>query len=332
MSRDTARELVRALAREDPQGTRVPGVRRISREPFEYATSFPMELVRLDLEDGRSQELVLKHLNRAVLADGVRVAKPEFVHDPRREPYVYEKLLEPRGLDGGVFRAAWSPQEDESWLLLARVDGRVLFESGKLAHWQGAARLAAEIHSTMADVISRTEPGPLLDLGPDLLANWLERAWRSARDDGAEAELEVLGRVTRACARVEEVLRELPRTLVHGEFYAPNVLVDERSVPARTVAVDWEMAGIGPGLIDLAALTTGRLPTGWRAALEDAYRDELAGHGWSAWTGDFSHALECCRLYLVVQRLGWAPRSWEPPHAHHQDWIALAGALVEKIE
>ena len=106
-------------------------------------------------------------------------------------------------------------------------------------------------------------------------------------------------------------------------------------VPAgdrNVVAIDWEMAGIGPGLLDLAALTSGKLPAGWGAAVEAAYRDGLARHGWSSWSGGFAQALACCRLFMVVQRLGWAPRSWEPPRAHRQDWVAMAARLVEEID
>ncbi len=56
----------------------------------------------------------------------------------------------------------------------------------------------------------------------------------------------------RALAR----LAGLPAVFVHGEFYASNILVS----PGRVCPVDWEMAGIGPGVLDLAALATA-----WRA-------------------------------------------------------------------
>jgi Phosphotransferase enzyme family len=59
--------------------------------------------------------------------------------------------------------------------------------------------------------------------------------------------------------RVVERLLEFPVTFLHGEFYASNVLVVcEEGEGWRVCPVDWEMAAVGPGLIDLAALTAGR--------------------------------------------------------------------------
>ena len=52
-----------------------------------------------------------------------------------------------------------------------------------------------------------------------------------------------------------ERLLALPVGFIHGELYPSNVLVGERT--GRICAVDWEMAGIGPLLLDLAALTSG---------------------------------------------------------------------------
>ena len=53
---------------------------------------------------------------------------------------------------------------------------------------------------------------------------------------------------------VEEALSE-GATKIHGEFYQSNVLVDQRGTSCSIHPVDWEMAGAGPPLLDLAALT-----------------------------------------------------------------------------
>jgi thiamine kinase-like enzyme len=58
----------------------------------------------------------------------------------------------------------------------------------------------------------------------------------------------------------------LHRVSLDGEYYASNIVVAGQ----RVCPVDWELAGAGPGLLDLAALTTG-----WsyadRAAIAAAY-------------------------------------------------------------
>ena len=57
--------------------------------------------------------------------------------------------------------------------------------------------------------------------------------------------------------RAVERLVRLPSTLIHGEFYASNIVVQETTERCRICPVDWETAAVGPGLIDLAALTSG---------------------------------------------------------------------------
>jgi pimeloyl-ACP methyl ester carboxylesterase len=48
-------------------------------------------------------------------------------------------------------------------------------------------------------------------------------------------------------------LERLPVTLIHGELCPLNLVVDR----ARVVAVDWEIAGLGPGVTDLVSLLCG---------------------------------------------------------------------------
>jgi hypothetical protein len=318
--------LVEALAR----GERPAGVRAVARQPFPYATSFPLELITIESGDGATEELVLKRLARHALPSSALAAKPEAVADHRREPWVYERLLAPHGLDGGIYRGSWTSEGAESWLMLARVPGPVLFESGELGDWEAAARLAAEVHALVAP------PGdgecPLLQIGAASFGFWLERAQRFARDARASAgDAGALARVADTRERMSVLLTKQPQVLVHGELFASNVLIDEAGESRSPVAIDWEMAAVGPGLVDLAALTAGSLPKGWRLALEAAYRDRSAELGLDLSDADFAEALTCCRLYLAVERLGWAPRSWEPPAAHRQDWLQVASDLVEGL-
>ena len=102
-------------------------------------------------------------------------------------------------------------------------------------------------------------------------------------------------------------LASLPPTFLHGEFYASNVIVPERAGEQRVCPIDWELAAVGPALLDLAALVTG----GW----EQEQRNAIAGAYWDALTApelvagssqEFREALDCALLHLVraVARLG----------------------------
>ena len=92
--------------------------------------------------------------------------------------------------------------------------------------------------------------------------------------------------------------------------------------------MDWELAGWGPGLFDLAALTAGKWSDADRTALARAYHEGL---GPSA--GPFAEllaALDWCRLHVAVRWVGWAG-DWSPPAEHAHDWLAEAAALADKL-
>jgi hypothetical protein len=130
--------------------------------------------------------------------------------------------------------------------------------------------------------------------------------------------------------RAIERLVRLPSTLIHGEFYASNILVEGTREGSRIRPVDWEMAAVGPGLIDLAALSSGAWTESQRTEMAAAYHDALLSEGW---TGvpfeDLLLALDDCRLHLAIRGLGWA-RDWTPPAENAHDWLGEAIALCER--
>jgi thiamine kinase-like enzyme len=98
-------------------------------------------------------------------------------------------------------------------------------------------------------------------------------------------------------------------------MYPSNVMIS-----ATPRLVDWEMAAVGPPLLDVAALTSG-----WdhetRVRLVDAYVQAAGALPWI--TPDFDEMMDCCRLHLAMQWLGWSP-GWSPPAEHARDWLAEA--------
>src|SRR5262249_56494052 len=111
---------------------------------------------------------------------------------------------------------------------------------------------------------------PLLICAPPFYRQWLERARTFAsRAGGARQKLDWLeGRYE----SVIERLAALPATVIHGEFYASNVLVQQTMAGLRVCPVDWEMAAVGPGLVGLAALTAGKWAGPTQARLAATYR------------------------------------------------------------
>ncbi|HEX5417691.1 MAG TPA: aminoglycoside phosphotransferase family protein, partial [Chloroflexota bacterium] len=91
----------------------------------------------------------------------------------------------------------------------------------------------------------------------------------------------------------------------------------------------WEMAALGPGLIDLAALSAGSWTEEQRRALAEVYYAALAPGSWPE-IGALLDALDYCRLHLAVQWLGWSD-VWSPPPERAHDWLSEAFFLMEKI-
>jgi hypothetical protein len=308
-------------------------ISRLERRPSAYRTSYRLEEVSIGFADGMSLELMFKDLSRRALNDDGRRAKPAFLYDPLREIEAYRLLLAPARLGtADCFGAVADGRRGRYWLFLERVVGRELYQVGEFETWCRTARWLAGMHRHFAsqpDLTGRAEAAHLLTLTPDFLRKWMVRALRFT---AGSVERPRAAGLKWLAGRYDEVIERLlawPATVIHGEFYASNVLVQETGGVARCCPVDWEMAAMGPGLVDLAALTAGKWTEEQRTRLAAAYHADLvpgAGPPPKAfWT-----ALDCCRLHLAVQWLGWSP-GWSPPPEHAWDWLGEALALTEKL-
>jgi aminoglycoside phosphotransferase (APT) family kinase protein len=300
----------------------------VGRRPSPYRTSFPIEELRLELAGRGPVTVGFKQLDWERLEPAAQLAKPRFLHNPEREPAVYGALLTraPAG-PPELFGSLLEP--DRSWLFVEWVEGRELFQVGERGLWEEAARWLARFHVALAPQRERhRREARLLDHGAAFYRRWMERA-REFADAGDAAKIEWLA------ARHEQVvdsLLSLPRTVLHGEFYASNVLVaaDFGHTPlgqksdARVAPVDWELAAVGPGLTDLAALLSG-WPEADRQALAAAYAAEPGVPEFSERDFDFA------RLQVAIQWLGWAPPEWEPPEGQRHDWLGEAVDLAEEL-
>jgi aminoglycoside phosphotransferase (APT) family kinase protein len=302
--------------------------RDIVRRPSAYRTSFPLEELDLALEDGTELRLAFKQLGWSTLDEEARLAKPEFLHDARREAAVYASVLAPAGLGAPRYYGSIAePAKDRHWLFVEWIEGRELYQVGELALWEAAAGWLAAAHVALAGDLGRhMEAGHLVEYDERYYWRWMERAREFATERGGPAasggSLEWLG--SRYGAVVESLL-ELPRTVLHGEFYASNILIAGEEPAPRVAPVDWELAARGPGLVDLAALVSGDWRDEDREAIVDAYRSTPGVLDFSA------RQLDLARLHLAVQWLGWAPPGWVPPEGQRHDWLSEALALAERL-
>jgi len=295
----------------------------VRRRPSEYRTSFPVELLEVErLGPGRGT-IVCKRPNWDELDATAQLAKPRFLQDPEREACVYERLL-PRGPVGPPRLLGRGLEDGGVWLFLEYIEGRPLHEVGERELWEQVAGWLGRFHTAFG-LIPPGSAGrcPLVQRDADFYRRWMERAREFGRA-GSSDRRAALDRLAERHDRLVEALLAMPATLLHGELYASNVLIAEAEGGVRVAPLDWELAGPGPGALDLAALVSG-WPAGDREAMRLAY-ERAVGEPLPA------HDLELARLQVAIQWLGWAPPEWQPPPDQRRDWCAEAIELAEELE
>lgn len=299
-----------------------------------YQTSFPVEELEVSLDDGTSLQLVFKDLSEGALLKEARGVKPSFLHNPLREIEAYRTVLAPAGLGAVYYGAVVDVERGRYWLFLEQVPGVPLWQIGELSTWEQAASWLGAMHGRFeGDLDWEGDAKHIQRYDADFYRLWLERAQAFASEARSKSRARrSLKWLAERHERLVERLVELPVTFIHGEFYAGNVLIGEGTDSPRVCPIDWERAAIGPGLVDLAALTGGEWDDEWRKAPARAYRATLPPSSGLPTTPDaFQAALDCCRLHLAVQWLGWA-KTWSPPLRTRQDWLGEALRLAEELE
>lgn len=309
-------------------------IAQLERRPSAYHSSFVIEELDVRLHGGQQLQLLFKNLSREAVLPGARAAKPSFLHDPQREIETYRHILAPHGLSApACYGAVMDPGSGRYWLFLEKVAGIELYQEGDFANWQQAARWLARMHQAfLGRVQELSGKARLIVSDREFFRLWPQRALETqcaARLHGRDADLRALERLAGRYELVVNCLAGQPVTFLHGEFYASNILVQQRAAGLRVCPVDWEMAAVGPGLLDLAALTAGRWTEAERTALALAYHSEGARRA-NQDRDDFLRLLDCCRLHGCMQWLGWSA-TWSPPAEHRQDWLGEAIHLSAKL-
>lgn len=297
------------LARLD-RALRPRSIVDVDRSPFAYATSAPLERLRITLDDGGDRHYILKHLGHEHLMGEAPKAKDAAVHDPSRELAAYLLLRDESSLPRLLLHAADAASQDPV-IVIEHVDGSPLWQHGEIAVWEGVAAWLGGFHRRQ-EARSLPPGSPLLDYCGDFFrarrSPGLPRHLRDAHD---EALL---------------LLDAPPRSIVHGDLYPQNIIVARRGRRLRVAPVDWEMAGVGHPLLDLAALTSGSWEDEPRQRMEAAY-----ARAWGAMTDRaFRRTLLAARLVVAIRWVDWGD-GWNAPVEHAHDWAAAAELTAAEL-
>lgn len=309
-------------------------VRRLERRASAYSSSYAIEELDVCLDDGSRLAMIFKDLSPAASTECRQWVKPAFLCDARREIAVYRTLLSRVPLGTATYYGSLvSRRKKRYWLFLERVGGVPLWQVGELRVWEEAARWLARMHIQVMQVYEHI-PSHVhkrwLHYDEAYYRRWVRRAVQYVRRRDP-ASLEGFRFVVDRYGRWVDRLAALPIAFIHGEFYPSNVLVQEGEDGVRICPVDWEMAAVGPALMDLGALTAGHWTRNERVAMVTAYRDAFVEEQGGALDLDVLMAgLDACQLFQAVQWLGWSLR-WDPPPEHARDWLNEAYILADRL-
>jgi Ser/Thr protein kinase RdoA (MazF antagonist) len=314
----------------------------LRRRKSAYASSSTIENLHIELKRGPRLDLVLKDLSPAAQLPGARKVRPQFLYQPMRELETYRKILHPGRLGTAICYGAIDHAEVQIyWLFLERVRGPLLWQTGRSETWDQAARWLARLHSEFDIRRWPRKHSRLPELVPydkTFFSTWMIRAEQFLPHRNGHSGFHTTHALRRSFSRfaarydrVIDRLLQLPRSLIHGEFFPSNVILRPNGEEPEICPIDWELAAIGPGLIDLAALTLGGWTEEQKRRLVEAYRDALPRHnGWPPAMPELIELVEYCQLHIAVQWLGWAGE-WSPPQRHAQNWLHEACRLAEKL-
>ncbi|HEX7942025.1 MAG TPA: aminoglycoside phosphotransferase family protein [Gemmatimonadaceae bacterium] len=310
----------RLLARADGRPVKVA---TLTRTPSPFATLFPVEVLSLSMQGGGAMSLFVKHLG-AEQADHPEKRRRD------REVRIYEELLGEGELPVvRYYGCEWNEGAQRREVFLEHIaDWDLRYQD--LEHWFTAARCLARLHAHFADRAEQLLGCDfLLRFDAHYLHEWADRALGVVAGYAAELE-DMLSRVAGEYARVASVLARQPVTLVHNDLAPKNVLADRAHTPARIGFVDWEMAGVGCGVLDVVDLKYGLDPAS-DAKMCAAYCAALAGTG--LLPGDrreLDRLFAACELHKTVHRLAHSA-SWRLPIDTVARWTREAEQLLARV-
>jgi hypothetical protein len=270
--------------------------------PNPYSATFRSELLRCTFSGGTQRWFICKEGPGGGAAGG-RYGGLAY------EAQVYERAMDCLGLGTSPFVGAVSDAQRRRIILILeyfrdheRVDkARDMLDAvTKAARWLGEFQLRAD------RLIADGGGLPLVRYGGAYYRRWPRRLREFLR---ASAEHPWLTHLLDHYGPVAAWLSDERATVIHGDFYADNVLVHGNEV----AVIDWSWCAMAVGEIDLASITA-HWPDEYVTACEDAYRvARRCGQRPEA----FSRVLNAARVHLHCRWLAHR-RTWT--RASSQQW------------
>lgn len=265
----------------------------LDRQPNTYASTFPSEILRCQLANGRDLRLLCKYgADHSTSLSGRTGHKGGVPY----EAAAYRYVLRTSSATTPKFHGAYKDLESgDTWLILEYLDDSVRLR--KMQESSAAMGLAARwigrFHNSTEERLSDASMRFLSRYDADYYLGWARRTSLLAGQLCQRFRW-----LTTLCRRFEDVVALLlasPATVIHGEYYPSNILFRAGTV----YPIDWESAAVAAGELDLATLTEN-----WGAEIERQCELEYQRARWPEGSpADFERRLCSARLYLQFRWL-----------------------------
>ena len=275
---------------------------------------------------------------RLRMDDGAAViAKRTWREAAERERVIYREILVNHPVDSiGFLGYAEDDDPEMAWILVEDA-GDEPFDATSAEHREAAARWLARLHTSTAALA----PHPALeDRGPDHYLRVLRRGRSSIEKHYCNAsfsadDLRVLKEILHKQYEIEaqwpdieHVCSRLPTTLVHGDFVGKNIRVRRDREGLSVFPFDWEVAGRGVPVTDLANISAAAYvetaSDAWAGlSVEDV--EVLANIGW------VFRLLEWVSWARFRLKGEWASLAIERKLKYYNIWLAAALASAHWV-
>ena len=216
----------------------------ISRKTSDYTSTFPIEIVTCQLNDGQIIKLFCKYLGG--------MGPNNFGHKGgvEYESKVYNKVLKDVSLPKPkYYGTCYFPNNDETLLVLEYLEGsdRLHLTVSPETWLKEAGLWIAHFHNFKQTNI----PSFLKVYNKAYYTHWAKRVQNLVNKSNSD-----YGWIINLCnsfMKNIDILLDNPQSIIHGEYYPKNIIIQNNTI----YPIDWESTAVATGEIDLASLIEG---------------------------------------------------------------------------
>ncbi len=269
----------------------------IEQKRSQFSSFYAADVITVRLATGQAFKVFLKNFGSFHHAKDTMQARRE------REVIVYRDVLAGANLDTPkYYGSVWDESQGRFWLLLEYVDGLPMSHL-EFDDWVPPAGWLGRMYGYFAKHPEKWRKcDALVQHDAAFFTTIAEEALRTVTEfspDLAKRLAPIVGRYDKSVA----VMTSQPKTLVHGTYRPPQIIIDKTRQPMRICPVDFEKAAVGASLYDLTFIADG-FDTPRLRRLFEAYRTEAQRAGVRVPdNAEMTYIVDCFRLHRIMNWL-----------------------------